>query len=133
MNKPRIRIPSDTSVYKETKDIVQMNSLHTVCEEAACPNIQECWNKKHASFMILGSVCTRNCSFCNIATGVPMLVDPDEPTNVAKAVSSMKLRHVVVTSVDRDDLEDGGADHFAKTIYAIRNFSPWHDYRSINA
>ena len=98
--------------------------LNTVCEEAACPNIGECWSQKHATMMILGSVCTRACSFCNVATGRPDTVDPFEPFNVAAAVSKLGLRHVVITSVDRDDLPDGGAQHFADVITAIRKQSP---------
>src|SRR3546814_14269740 len=90
------------------------HNLHTVCEEAACPNIGECWSKKHATMMILGSVCTRACSFCNIATGRPDLLDPHEPENVAQSVAKLGLSHVVITSVDRDDLPDGGAGHFAE-------------------
>jgi lipoic acid synthetase len=98
--------------------------LNTVCEEAACPNIGECWKQRHATVMILGSVCTRACAFCNVATGRPDLLDPHEPENVARAVGELKLAHVVVTSVDRDDLEDGGAEHFARTIRAIRAAAP---------
>ena len=122
--KPRIRISSNQEIYKKTLETVQAKKLHTVCEEAACPNIQECWNKSHASFMILGSTCTRSCAFCNVATGVPDAVDKDEPERVALAVKDMNLKHVVVTSVDRDDLPDGGAEHFAQTIAAIRKISP---------
>ena len=96
--------------------IVNDQRLTTVCEEALCPNISECWNKKHATFMILGEVCTRSCSFCNIQTGKPTDVDPFEPLRVAKAVRSLNLKHVVITSVDRDDLDDGGADHFSKVV-----------------
>jgi len=98
-------------------------NLVTVCEEAACPNIGECWAQKHATMMILGSVCTRACAFCNVATGRPDLLDPHEPKNVGKAVAKLGLRHVVITSVDRDDLDDGGAQHFADTILAIRQLS----------
>jgi lipoic acid synthetase len=101
----------------------QLN-LNTVCEEAACPNIGECWAKRHATFIILGQVCTRACAFCNIQTGRPDPVDPKEPNNVARAVLHLALRHVVITSVDRDDLPDGGAEHFALTIQAIRNLCP---------
>jgi len=96
----------------------------TVCEEAGCPNIGECWDKKHATFMIMGEICTRACAFCNVATGKPNALDQDEPENVAKAVKQMGLSHVVITSVDRDDLEDGGAEHFEKVIFAIRAASP---------
>jgi lipoic acid synthetase len=98
--------------------------LNTVCEEAACPNIGECWKEKHATVMILGAVCTRACTFCNVATGRPDLVDPHEPARVGGAVAGLGLRHIVVTSVDRDDLDDGGAGHFARTIAAIRSAAP---------
>ncbi len=110
--------------YHETASIVRSLKLNTVCEEAACPNIGECWQKKHATMMILGSVCTRNCAFCNIATGVPDKLDPHEPDRVAEAVAKLNLSHVVITSVDRDDLDDGGANHFVRCIYKIRLFSP---------
>jgi lipoic acid synthetase len=110
--------------YFETKEIVKGLKLNTVCEEAACPNIGECWSKKHATIMILGSVCTRSCAFCNIATGRPDQLDPHEPERVAEALGKLALDHVVITSVDRDDLEDGGANHFAKVIKAIRSTSP---------
>lgn len=110
--------------YFETKDIVKGLKLNTVCEEAACPNIGECWSKKHATIMILGSVCTRACAFCNIATGRPDQLDPHEPERVAEALGKLALDHVVITSVDRDDLEDGGANHFAQVITAIRRTSP---------
>lgn len=110
--------------YFETKDIINGLKLNTVCEEAACPNIGECWSKKHATIMILGSVCTRACAFCNIATGRPDLLDPHEPQRVADALGKLGLEHVVITSVDRDDLDDGGAHHFAETIRAIRQASP---------
>ncbi|MFN8693474.1 MAG: lipoyl synthase [Holosporales bacterium] len=120
-----IRVKAPTSPeYHETRKIVREHKLNTVCEEAACPNIGECWAKKHATFMILGSVCTRACAFCNVATGRPDLLDPHEPENVGKAVAKMGLQHVVITSVDRDDLEDGGAGHFAATIRAIRSLAP---------
>jgi lipoic acid synthetase len=120
-----IRVKAPTSrEYHETKNLMRDLNLRTVCEEAACPNIGECWAQKHATFMILGSVCTRACSFCNVATGRPDLLDPHEPDNVAIAVQKMGLSHVVVTSVDRDDLDDGGADHFAQTIAKIRMMSP---------
>lgn len=114
-------------VSKEYHDLHKMMrgmTLNTVCEEAACPNIGECWKQKHASFMILGAVCTRACAFCNVATGKPDLLDPHEPENVGRAVAEMGLNHVVVTSVDRDDLEDGGAQHFAETVSSIRERSP---------
>ena len=120
-----IRVKAPTSpTYHETRRIMREHNLHTVCEEAACPNIGECWSKKHATMMILGSVCTRACSFCNVATGRPDLLDPHEPARVAEAVARLGLRHVVITSVDRDDLADGGAGHFAETILRIRRASP---------
>ena len=120
-----IRVKAPTSKeYFQTKEIVNEHKLHTVCEEAACPNIGECWAKRHATFMILGDVCTRSCRFCNIKTGRPDLLDPHEPERVGKAVAKMNLSHVVITSVDRDDLDDGGADHFAQVIGAIRESSP---------
>lgn len=120
-----IRVPAPQGkVYAETKDIVRKQKLTTVCEEAGCPNIGECWQQKHATFMILGEVCTRACAFCNVATGRPDEVDPLEPLRIGVAVKQMGLKHVVITAVDRDDLEDGGADHFVKTIQAIRMKSP---------
>lgn len=120
-----IRVKAPTSKeYFETRDLMRGQKLNTVCEEAACPNIGECWAKKHATVMILGSVCTRACRFCNVKTGRPDLLDPHEPERVGEAVAQMGLHHVVVTSVDRDDLEDGGAEHFAQTIQAIRKSSP---------
>ena len=122
---PWIRVKAPTSpVYRETRDIVKANGLHTVCEEASCPNIGECWAKKHATFMILGDTCTRACAFCNVATGTPASLDMQEPEKVALAVAKLELEHVVVTSVDRDDLTDGGADHFVQTIRAIRHHAP---------
>jgi lipoic acid synthetase len=120
-----IRVKAPTSRgYLETREIVKSNRLVTVCEEAGCPNIGECWDKKHATFMIMGEICTRACAFCNVATGLPTALDPDEPANVAKAVEQMGLNHIVITSVDRDDLPDGGARHFAEVIRAIRERSP---------
>ena len=119
----RVKAPSGDA-YKETRDLMRGLKLHTVCEEAACPNIGECWKQKHATFMILGSICTRACAFCNVATGKPDRLDPHEPDHVAEAVAQMGLSHVVITSVDRDDLSDGGADHFARTIARIRETSP---------
>ena len=120
-----IRVKAPTSPqYQETRRTIRAHNLHTVCEEAACPNIGECWAKKHATMMIMGEICTRACSFCNVATGKPGRLDPFEPTNVARAVADLGLEHVVVTSVDRDDLEDGGAEHFARTIRAIREAAP---------
>ena len=120
----RVKAPT-TKEYGETRRIVREFGLHTVCEEAACPNIGECWSKAHATFMILGDVCTRACAFCNVATGNPKgALDPHEPDRVGLAVARLGLKHVVVTSVDRDDLDDGGAGHFATTIAAIRRSSP---------
>ncbi|WP_343034345.1 MULTISPECIES: lipoyl synthase [Chelativorans] len=120
-----IRVKAPTSRgYLETREIVKTNKLVTVCEEAGCPNIGECWDKKHATFMIMGEICTRACAFCNVATGIPGPLDPNEPANVAKAVREMGLNHVVITSVDRDDLNDGGAQHFADVIQAIRAATP---------
>jgi lipoic acid synthetase len=115
----RVRAPQG-KVYHETRQTVRDLKLTTVCEEAGCPNIGECWEKQHATFMIMGEVCTRACSFCNVATGKPNALDKMEPLRVGVAVEKMGLKHVVVTSVDRDDLDDGGADHFVKTIGAIR-------------
>ena len=120
-----IRVKAPTSdLFKKTSDIVKNNKLITVCEEAACPNISECWQKKHATFMILGDICTRACAFCNIKTGKPGFVDKEEPHKIAEAVCELGLEHVVVTSVDRDDLEDGGAEHFTTVISSIRKFNP---------
>ncbi|MCY3878815.1 MAG: lipoyl synthase [Rhodobacteraceae bacterium] len=118
----RVKAPSSEG-YKRTRDIVRSHNLHTVCEEAACPNVGECWNLGHATFMILGDICTRGCSFCNVATGKPEEVDIFEPSRVADAVARLGLRHVVVTSVDRDDLTDGGAAQFVRTIRSIRRKS----------
>jgi lipoic acid synthetase len=119
----RVRAPG-SPIYNETKAIVRENGLVTVCEEAGCPNIGECWSKKHATFMIMGDTCTRACAFCNVRTGLPGPLDSSEPEKVADAVSRMDLSHSVITSVDRDDLEDGGAAHFAAVICAIRSRSP---------
>ena len=120
-----IRVKAPTSRgYAETRKIVKGKGLVTVCEEAACPNIGECWEKSHATFMILGDVCTRACAFCNITTGLPGAVDPQEPAKIAQAVAEMGLQHVVITSVDRDDLADGGARHFVEVVAAIRAASP---------
>lgn len=110
--------------YQRTKDIVRAHNLTTVCEEAGCPNLGECWNQGHATMMIMGEICTRGCTFCNVATGRPDALDVFEPGRVADAVAKLGLNHVVITSVDRDDLEDGGAEHFAKTIRAIRHRAP---------
>ncbi len=119
----RVKAPT-SAAYHDTRRLMRDLKLNTVCEEAACPNIGECWTKKHATFMILGSVCTRACAFCNIKTGRPDLLDPHEPDHVAEAVMKLNLEHVVITSVDRDDLDDGGAQHFAQVIQKIRLFSP---------
>lgn len=119
----RVRAPGSRE-YLATKAIVREHNLHTVCEEAACPNIGECWSRRHATMMIMGDTCTRACAFCNVKTGLPGALDPDEPSNVGKAVAKLGLEHVVITSVDRDDLADGGAEHFAKTIAAIHTASP---------
>jgi lipoic acid synthetase len=119
----RVKAPNSPE-YAETRALMRDLKLNTVCEEAACPNIGECWKQKHATFMILGAVCTRACAFCNVATGRPDKLDPHEPEKIGAAVGKLKLEHVVVTSVDRDDLEDGGAEHFARTIRAIRAASP---------
>lgn len=113
-----------SKVYEETRKIVKENGLVTVCEEAGCPNIGECWSKKHATMMIMGDTCTRACAFCNVRTGKPNPLDVAEPENVAIAVEKLGLKHVVITSVDRDDLPDGGAEHFVQTIQAIRARSP---------
>ena len=119
----RVRAPG-SPVYNETRKIVRDNNLVTVCEEAGCPNIGECWSKKHATMMIMGEICTRACAFCNVRTGLPGPLDPNEPENVARAVKTLGLEHVVITSVDRDDLADGGAQHFADVILAIRAATP---------
>jgi lipoyl synthase len=119
----RVRAPVSRG-YAETQAIVRAHGLHTVCEEAGCPNIGECWEKKHATFMIMGDTCTRACAFCNVRTGLPGPLDPAEPERVADATAKLGLAHIVVTSVDRDDLADGGARHFADTIRAIRARCP---------
>jgi lipoic acid synthetase len=121
-----IRVKAPTSEgYKKTRNLMRENNLVTVCEEAGCPNVGECWSQGHATMMIMGDVCTRACSFCNIATGKPPeALDVFEPGRVAHAVAKLALQHVVITSVDRDDIEDGGAEHFAQTIRAIRKQSP---------
>jgi lipoic acid synthetase len=119
----RVRAPTHP-VYHETRALMRAHRLVTVCEEAACPNIGECWSQRHATMMIMGEVCTRACAFCNVATGLPQALDADEPRRVGEAVAALGLRHVVVTSVDRDDLADGGAAHFAATIRAIRAAAP---------
>jgi lipoic acid synthetase len=119
----RVKAPISRG-YEETRRIMRDNGLVTVCEEAGCPNIGECWEKKHATFMIMGDTCTRACSFCNVRTGLPGPLDPAEPEKVAEATAKLGLAHIVVTSVDRDDLADGGAGHFAHTIRAIRARCP---------
>ena len=120
-----IRVKAPTSkTYLDTRDLIHNAKLNTVCEEAACPNIGECWSQKHATVMILGSVCTRACAFCNVKTGIPNKLDPHEPERLAEAVRQLGLKHVVITSVDRDDLEDGGAGHFVESILRIRKSSP---------
>ncbi len=119
----RVKAPVSRE-YNETRELMRALKLNTVCEEAACPNIGECWKQKHATFMILGSVCTRACAFCNVATGRPDQLDPHEPERLAEAVGKLGLHHVVITSVDRDDLEDGGAGHFAQVITRLRETSP---------
>ncbi len=119
----RVKAPVSPE-YERTRAIVRENKLTTVCEEAGCPNIGECWTQRHATMMIMGAICTRACSFCNVATGKPLALDADEPENVANAVEKLGLAHVVITSVDRDDLDDGGAAHFAAVIRAIRARRP---------
>ncbi|HEX4272376.1 MAG TPA: lipoyl synthase [Rhizomicrobium sp.] len=119
----RVKAPVSRE-YIATREVVRANKLHTVCEEAACPNIGECWTKRHATMMIMGDTCTRACAFCNVKTGLPSALNAEEPANVARAVKTLGLAHVVITSVDRDDLDDGGADHFAQVIRAIHAESP---------
>ena len=110
----------DTKNFFKTKEVINKKKLHTVCQEASCPNISECWSKRHATFMIMGDICTRACSFCNVKTGKPTHLDPLEPLKIAQATKELNLKHVVITSVDRDDLADGGAGHFSKVIYETR-------------
>ena len=119
----RVRL-SSSKKFQKTKNILSKSNIVTVCEEASCPNISECWQKNHATFMIMGDTCTRACAFCNVKTGIPDELDPFEPYRISKVVKEMRLNHVVITSVDRDDLSDGGALHFNKTIKAIRKSSP---------
>ncbi|WP_309646478.1 lipoyl synthase [Phenylobacterium sp.] len=119
----RVRAPGSAG-YNATREIVKTHGLTTVCEEAACPNIGECWTQSHATMMIMGEICTRACAFCNVATGKPNALDPTEPARVGDAVAKMGLKHVVITSVDRDDLSDGGAAHFAAVVRAIRAAAP---------
>jgi len=121
---PIQRKPAWIRVYHETRELMRANRLTTVCEEAACPNVGECWSQRHATMMIMGDTCTRACSFCNVRTGQPDALDADEPNRVADAVAKLGLRHVVITSVDRDDLRDGGAGHFAAVIQGIRAAAP---------
>ena len=113
----------DTQNYFKTKEIINKKKLHTVCQEASCPNISECWSKRHATFMIMGDTCTRACAFCNVSTGKPTYLDPLEPKKIAQATKELNLKHVVITSVDRDDLKDGGANHFYKVIYETRKIN----------
>ena len=119
----RVKAPGSRE-YAETRAIVKEHGLHTVCEEAGCPNIGECWTKRHATLMIMGDTCTRACAFCNVRTGMPAPLDPNEPAHVGETVAKLGLEHVVITSVDRDDLDDGGARHFADVITEIRNQAP---------
>src|SRR5664279_4378091 len=119
----RVKAPVSQG-HADTQRIMRANGLHTVCEEASCPNIGECWEKKHATFMIMGDTCTRACAFCNVKTGLPGALDPYEPVHVGEATAKLGLAHIVVTSVDRDDLADGGAQHFSDTIRAIRTHAP---------
>ena len=118
----RVKI-SNSNVFAETKKIIKDKNLVTVCEEAGCPNISECWSKKHATFMILGDTCTRACAFCNVKTGIPNKVDLEEPQKIANSVKELNLNHVVITSVDRDDLDDGGALHFANVVTSIKSLN----------
>ncbi|GAN80166.1 lipoyl synthase [Acidocella aminolytica] len=119
----RVKAPTHP-VYHETRALMREKKLATVCEEASCPNIGECWSQRHATMMIMGEICTRACSFCNVSTGLPSALDPEEPQRVAEAVAQLGLRHVVITSVDRDDVPDGGAAHFAAVIAAVRQTAP---------
>lgn len=119
----RVKAPGGAA-YNDTRQIMRDNKLTTVCEEAGCPNVGECWSQGHATMMIMGEICTRGCTFCNVATGKPQALDAFEPGRVAHAVATLGLKHVVITSVDRDDLDDGGAEHFAQTIRALRHRAP---------
>jgi len=121
--KPKVKSPLLPEVFKIKKLLRRLN-LHTVCEEANCPNIGDCFSRKTATFMIMGDICTRNCPYCNVSHGKPQALDPQEPENVANAVKTLGLKHVVITSVDRDDLPDGGASHFAKVIKKVREINP---------
>jgi lipoyl synthase len=120
----RVKAPSQTGVFADTQKLVREKNLITVCEEASCPNIGECWSKKHATFMIMGDTCTRACAFCNVKTGLPEALDDGEPLRVAEAIAAMGLAHAVITSVDRDDLADGGAEHFVQMLGHTRRLSP---------
>ena len=115
---------TNSEIFFKTKEIVNKNKLNTVCQEANCPNITECWSKKHATFMIMGDTCTRGCAFCDVKTGKPTSLDSTEPSKVSRAVKELKLNHVVITSVDRDDLEDGGANHFSEVIAEVKKKNP---------
>ncbi|MCB1395387.1 MAG: lipoyl synthase [Rhodobacter sp.] len=119
----RVKAPGGAT-YNETRQIMREHKLATVCEEAGCPNVGECWSQRHATMMIMGEICTRGCTFCNVATGKPAALDAFEPGRVADAVAKLGLKHVVITSVDRDDVADGGAEHFAQTIRAVRHRAP---------
>jgi len=119
----RVKAPGGAG-YNQTREIIRENRLSTVCEEAGCPNVGECWSQGHATMMIMGEICTRGCTFCNVATGKPQALDAFEPGRVAHAVATLGLKHVVITSVDRDDVADGGAEHFAQTIRAVRHSAP---------
>ncbi|NSW45679.1 MAG: lipoyl synthase [Bacteroidales bacterium] len=123
-NKPKIKLPSGGK-YIETKEIVERFGLHTICQSGNCPNLAECWQAGTATFMILGEICTRSCKFCSVLTGKPLPPDADEPLRVAESIRQMKLKHCVITSVDRDDLPDGGAEHWAKTIYQVKLLNPF--------
>lgn len=122
-NKPKVKLPSGSS-YLSVKKIVQENGLHTICQSGNCPNMAECWGRGTATFMILGNICTRSCRFCSVVTGRPLPPDPSEPERIANSVQKMKLKHCVITSVDRDDLPDGGADHWYKTILEVKKRNP---------
>ncbi len=120
----RVKVPASSPQFAETRKVLRAHGLHTVCEEASCPNIAECWAGRHATMLIMGDTCTRACAFCNVKTGLPGALDPGEPENVARAVAKLGLDHIVITSVDRDDLPDGGGEHFAATIRSIRALTP---------
>src|SRR5262245_27389450 len=120
----RVKVPASSPQFAETRQVLRAHGLHTVCEEASCPNIAECWAGRHATMLIMGDTCTRACAFCNVKTGLPGALDPAEPENVAQAVAKLGLDHIVITSVDRDDLPDGGGAHFAATIRTIRALTP---------